>query len=172
MKLLAFRVTEFRSVDDTGWIETDDVTALIGTNEAGKTNVLVPLWKLKPAKNGAIEPLADFPRKRYNEIRAMKKKPTFIRARFKLTSAIAAEVAKLLKVTTDKADEVTISRDFGGQHYVQFEKAGIEPSVETATVKNEVESAIKDITAAKPVEGDAAGFHVGRRDKKETARSD
>src|SRR5262245_60804019 len=108
MKLLAFRVTEFRSVDDSDWIETDDVTALIGTNESGKTNVLVPLWKLKPANGGAIDALADYPRKRYNEIRAMKKKPIFIRAKFELPPALISEVAKLLKVNDDEAKEVTI----------------------------------------------------------------
>ena len=43
MRLLAFRVHEFRSVDDSGWIEVDQVTGLIGTNESGKTNVLMPL---------------------------------------------------------------------------------------------------------------------------------
>src|SRR5205823_3229946 len=59
-------------------------------------------------------------------------------------------------VTTNKADEATISRDYDGKHYVQFEKAGIEPSVDTATVKKEVESATLDIAAAKPVEGDEA----------------
>src|SRR6266511_2271414 len=65
MDLKKFRVTNFRSVEDSGWIETDDVTALIGTNESGKTNIILPLWKLNPAKEGAIIPTADYPRKRY-----------------------------------------------------------------------------------------------------------
>lgn len=39
MKLLKFRVKNFRSVDDSGWIEVDNVTSLIGTNESGKTNL-------------------------------------------------------------------------------------------------------------------------------------
>ena len=43
MKLTSFRVTEFRSVKDSGWIDAEDVTALIGTNESGKTNILLPL---------------------------------------------------------------------------------------------------------------------------------
>jgi AAA15 family ATPase/GTPase len=63
MKLLKFRVTEFRSVTDSGWIDTDTVTSLIGTNESGKTNLIVPLWKLKPAKDGEINPITDYPRK-------------------------------------------------------------------------------------------------------------
>ena len=48
MKLKKFRVTNFRSVEDSGWIDADDVTALIGTNESGKTNIILPLWKLNP----------------------------------------------------------------------------------------------------------------------------
>jgi predicted ATPase len=160
MKLLAFRVTEFRSVDDSGWIDTDDVTALIGTNEAGKTNVLVPLWKLKPAKNGAIEPLADYPRKRYNEIRGMKKKPVFIRAKFELAPATRKEVAQLLKIAEEKAKEAVVSRDFDGKYYVEFPKAGQEPTVATDAVAAEITSAQTDVAAAKPVEGDEAVLPV------------
>lgn len=45
LKLKKFRVTNFRSVSDSSWIEADDVTALVGTNESGKTNILLPLRK-------------------------------------------------------------------------------------------------------------------------------
>ena len=57
MKLARFRVTNFRSVEDSGWVDVDDVTALIGVNESGKTNLLLPLWKLKPARDGEIQPI-------------------------------------------------------------------------------------------------------------------
>ena len=40
MILKSFRVTEFRSVKDSGWIDAESITALIGTNESGKTNIL------------------------------------------------------------------------------------------------------------------------------------
>lgn len=46
MQLLKFRVTNFRSVEDSGWIDVDRVAAFIGVNESGKTNLLAPLWKL------------------------------------------------------------------------------------------------------------------------------
>ena len=52
MRLLKYRVTDFRSVEDSGWIDTDSVTALVGVNESGKTNLLLPLWKLNPAREG------------------------------------------------------------------------------------------------------------------------
>jgi hypothetical protein len=42
MKLIAFRIRNFRSIVDTGWqsLSPDNVTCLIGQNESGKTSVL------------------------------------------------------------------------------------------------------------------------------------
>jgi AAA15 family ATPase/GTPase len=68
MHLISFRVTDFRSVDDSGWIDTDRVSALIGTNESGKTNVLRSSLEAQSGEGGAIEPPADYPRERYHEI--------------------------------------------------------------------------------------------------------
>jgi energy-coupling factor transporter ATP-binding protein EcfA2 len=123
MKLIGFRVTNFRSVEDSGWIETDDVTALIGTNESGKTNLLVPLWKLRPAKGGELNPIADYPRKRYNEIRAAEEKPTFIEAHFRLSDELAAEVAGLATAKVDDVRIASVTRNLGGGYTVGFPKA-------------------------------------------------
>lgn len=35
MVLKSFRVTDFRSVQDSDWIDAEQITALIGTNESG-----------------------------------------------------------------------------------------------------------------------------------------
>src|SRR5579883_3051205 len=94
MRLLRFRITNFRSVDDSGWIEADDVTALIGTNESGKTNILLPLWKLNPAKEGEIDLLADAPRKHYNTIRTQDPAPVFITALFDVGAELAAQLSQ------------------------------------------------------------------------------
>jgi AAA15 family ATPase/GTPase len=42
MRLLAFRIFNFRSIVDTGWqnLSPDNITCLIGQNESGKTSVL------------------------------------------------------------------------------------------------------------------------------------
>lgn len=63
MQLIGYRVTNFRSVDDSGWINTDSVTSLIGVNESGKTNLQIPLWKLNPAQEGEIHPNSDYPKR-------------------------------------------------------------------------------------------------------------
>lgn len=45
MRLKAFRITNFRSVVDSGWVSLspDDVTVLVGQNESGKTSILQAL---------------------------------------------------------------------------------------------------------------------------------
>ena len=89
MLLKGFRVTEFRSVSDSEWIDAEQVTALIGTNESGKTNILLPLWKLNPAEDGAIDLQDDLPRDKYHIYRDAKNKPVFIRAKYALSQAEA-----------------------------------------------------------------------------------
>ena len=45
MRLVAFRIQNFRSIVDTGWhqLAHDNITSLIGQNESGKTSILEAL---------------------------------------------------------------------------------------------------------------------------------
>ena len=45
MKLLSFRILNYRSIVDSGWCELspDNITGIIGQNESGKTSVLEAL---------------------------------------------------------------------------------------------------------------------------------
>jgi predicted ATP-dependent endonuclease of OLD family len=47
MKLLEFRITDFRSIKDTDWcpFSADGITVLIGQNESGKSSILAALAK-------------------------------------------------------------------------------------------------------------------------------
>ena len=80
-----FRVTTFRSVADSGWVDVDDVTALVGVNESGKTNLLLPLWKLNPAQEGELYPNADYPKAMFQEVRAAPSAYRFVEAEFELS---------------------------------------------------------------------------------------
>ncbi|MHB1330263.1 MAG: AAA family ATPase, partial [Gemmatimonadales bacterium] len=121
MQLQRFRVSNFRSVQDSGWIEVTEVTALIGTNESGKTNLLVPLWKLNPAgTEGAIDLLSDAPRKRYNELRSGDKKVTFVEAQFALSDYLTAEIARRTGATPEDVRSVRVARRFDGTYTVEF----------------------------------------------------
>jgi hypothetical protein len=123
VKLLKYRVTNFRSVVDSGWIDVDDVTLLIGTNESGKTNLLMPLWKLNPAGAGAIDPQADYPRTAFHEIRVMEKKPVFIEAHFQLEDNLVEEIASITGHPAKGLTIASVSRDFDGEYYVSFPNA-------------------------------------------------
>ncbi len=71
MVLKSYRVTDFKSVTDSNPISVDDdVTALVGKNESGKTACLEALYRLNPVPTGHPEdfdPLRDFPRPRLSE---------------------------------------------------------------------------------------------------------
>jgi len=119
MKLKQFRVTNFRSVQDSGWIEAERVTALIGVNESGKTNLLLPLWKLKPARDGEIQPTSDFPKTMFGAIRSAPGDYYFIEADF-WTEEWSRSIAAKAGISEDAAKVVRVTRYFDGEYYVEF----------------------------------------------------
>lgn len=65
MELKSFRVTNFRSINDSGQIDASRITALLGRNESGKSNILRALHSLNPPEGlVALNPIKDFPRDR------------------------------------------------------------------------------------------------------------
>ena len=62
------RARNYKCIDDTGWVEIDDLTCLIGKNEAGKTVLMETLEHLNPAYgDGDFTPYEDYPRRRWPE---------------------------------------------------------------------------------------------------------
>lgn len=120
MKLTSFRVQNFRSFNDSGWINCEEVTAIAGVNEAGKSNLLRALWKLKPAfrsDNKIIH--ADLPIDKFDEIMEMEEMPEFITAKFKLRPFDKEQIAKKFpEVPT--FDTVEVSRSLSGQYKVKI----------------------------------------------------
>lgn len=65
MQLETFRIQNFRSINDSGVIDISRITALLGRNESGKSNLLRALHSLNPAEGfKALNPIKDFPRHR------------------------------------------------------------------------------------------------------------
>ncbi|MCA2008520.1 AAA family ATPase [Tritonibacter mobilis] len=65
MKLFSFRIQNFRSISDSGEVKASRITALLGRNESGKTNLLRALASLNPP-GGMVDlsDIKDFPRHR------------------------------------------------------------------------------------------------------------
>lgn len=117
MKLQKFKATNFRSIIDSGWIECDDVTSLVGINEAGKSNIILALWKLNPARNGEIDPLHDMPNKEYTNWRNKTSEIEFISAIFTLDLNQKQHLEEFFDCVVDS---VCISRLYDGKHLIEF----------------------------------------------------
>lgn len=149
MTLKRFRVTNFRSIMDSGWIDCDDVTSLVGINEAGKSNVILALWKLRPVRDGEIDPLHDMPTKEYSSWRSTPEKIVFISADFELDSALVDKVVALCKCDRDAAAIVNIKRRYNGKYLVSFPNYKKGQSIDTAIVTDIVSNATAQLSGLK-----------------------
>ena len=99
MHFIEARVSNYRSILDTGWFEIEKAkTILVGPNEAGKTVLLQALCHLNPPEGTPhVDPLRDYPRSRYNaNIQSGAREPSTIpvvQGRFLLDNDDGAEVA-------------------------------------------------------------------------------
>jgi ABC-type phosphate/phosphonate transport system ATPase subunit len=69
MLLKRFHVTTFQGVLDSEAIEVDDITCLVGKNEAGKTALLKALYRLNPIRpeDAPFSVTDDYPRSEVND---------------------------------------------------------------------------------------------------------
>ncbi|CAZ97426.1 AAA family ATPase [Zobellia galactanivorans] len=120
-KLTRFKVYNFRSIEESDWIEAADNSCLVGTNEAGKTNLLIALWKLNPANDEPIVPLDDFPRHLYSNFKADgHSNDVFIAADFLLGDTIQKEIAEELKCDISQIKTSLVKRKYDGKYYISF----------------------------------------------------
>lgn len=137
MKLIKYRVTNFRSVRDSGEIEAGDVAALIGVNESGKTNLLLPLWKFNPAREGEIQPTSDYPKTMFADVRAKPEDFRFVTADFDATS-LREKLVALTKLDPAQLDVVSAGRYFDGEYEVSFPKYVPKTTVAASEIKIEL----------------------------------
>lgn len=124
MKLIRYRIEKFKSVMDSGWVDCDDVTTLVGVNEAGKSNLLLGLWKLNPAKGGEINFANDMPVKLFSELRNLKSKPRFVYADFEIKSyQVLEQICNESGYSKDEVSIVNVSKDYDGNIFVDFPNA-------------------------------------------------
>ncbi|AKD56081.1 AAA family ATPase [Spirosoma radiotolerans] len=126
--LTSFRVTNFRSIVDSGELSINEYMCLVGTNESGKTNLLVALQKLNPADGAPIDPLADYPRKHYATYETDAAKEPFIRATFALDASTRAQLSSLVGAgyPTELLATVEVARYYTGLRDVNFPASCLE----------------------------------------------
>lgn len=125
-ELKKFRVTKFRSIIDSNWIGVNNTTCLVGTNESGKTNLLLALWKLNPANDEEIDPLSDYPRKSYVDYAKTKGIDIFISAEFEVSPNLALKLSQKSGFHTEITKRVVVARKYDGNYLYKFAKNSID----------------------------------------------
>lgn len=118
MKLDAFRVQNYKRVEDTGWISCRDLTVLVGKNEAGKSAVLRGLSKINPSDGEDYDGLREFPRRRYTDEFDDGDWPV-ASARLLLDEDDRAELAEIVPALADRT-AVEVTRRYSGKYMVGF----------------------------------------------------
>jgi len=146
MTLKRFRVKNFRSIMDSGWIDCDKVTSLVGINESGKSNIILALWKLNPAREGKINLLHDMPAKEYSSWRGIPEQKEFITAVFELDAPLKERIVEFSECETEAISSVQITRRYDGKHLITFPNYSKVDTIISELVKSIVLSAKETIS--------------------------
>jgi energy-coupling factor transporter ATP-binding protein EcfA2 len=150
MRLIKFKAQNFRSVVDSGWIDAEQVTALIGVNESGKTNLLLPLWKLNPAREGEIRPTSDYPKGNYAAVREKPEEFWFIHAYFDVDE-LADQIADLTGLDRTLINVAHVAKNFAGEFFVDFPNYRPPTTATAADLTAQIDRASSEISAMSPL---------------------
>ena len=118
MRLTRARVTNYKSIDDSGWVSMDGVTCMVGKNESGKTAFLHALKQLNPISGGRADfDLTHYPRKGYVRYkRSHSAEPAVVvQAEFELSQEEIDEIEGAFGEGVLKSDKVTASVNYENQ---------------------------------------------------------
>lgn len=154
MRLVRFRIQNYKRIEATEWIEMDDVVALVGGNETGKTSVLQALWKLKPGRETVVlDAQREFPRRRYTADYLKGGLWPVVTAVFDLEPELREELAAL-DAAFDKVKQVEVTSYYDHDPTVAFHPDVELDSLSAAEVSELVGGAQKTVEKAQPEDVD------------------
>lgn len=139
MKLTGFRIHNYRAILDSGWVDVEDITVIVGKNESGKTALLKALHKFNPFKPEPYSLEREWPRGHRKE-RSLD--AVVVGTRFAFTESEAAE-AKALWPAGDAPSGVEISKTYKGDLRFNFVPVDLPPQAERATIVTALRERIK-----------------------------
>lgn len=147
MRLEAFRVRNFRSVIDSGVVEVSKMTALLGRNESGKSNLLKGLETLNSSEGfKKMSPIKDFPR--HWRLSDCKDETELIWTRWALTDNERNELTEMYPLAAG-VSSVIVQRNYAVKRYVVLE--GVTAFEVNA---NDVKSKIRKVVPALKAEAE------------------
>ena len=151
MKLIEAQVENFKCVEDSKAFRIDQVTCLIGKNEAGKTALLEALYKLNPVdKEKANFVEGEYPRRHLatnRQRRLGRELENVLTTTWELDDADVAFLEKLVGVGNVKKHPVTVTKGYGNKQCWTI--SGID---ERAIVKSALVEAKLNVSERAPLE--------------------
>ncbi|HSB97031.1 MAG TPA: AAA family ATPase, partial [Spongiibacteraceae bacterium] len=146
MRLESFRVRNYRSINDSGEIAVSRITAFLGRNESGKSNLLRALHSLNPIEGfEALKPIKDFPRHR--RLEECTEDTTVLSTTWILEDDDKKALLEILPRATE-VEKLTIGRSYQGKtRTVGFPELKAIP-FEEADVKSKVKKVAAAVRAA------------------------
>jgi len=146
MELKSFRVRNFRSINDSGEIDVSRITALLGRNESGKSNILRALHSLNPASGFTkLKPIKDFPRHR--KLSECTDYTPVVDSTWGLSAYEQGRLAEIWP-SAQGVTEVSVGRRYGDSRYVSIEVP--EGAFDLAAIKadaRKIDAAVKAAAA-------------------------
>lgn len=106
MRLTKFQVYNFRNIHDSGPIKTSKITAFVGQNEAGKSNLFEALYRINPFDGQtAYDPKEDWPVDKWGE---MDSAATVCDAEFELDSGEILSLFTAARIPTESPELIGV----------------------------------------------------------------
>ena len=145
MRLASFQITNFRSINDSGPIDSSQITAILGRNDSGKSNLLRALHSLNPTEGLAeLSPIRDFPRHRW--LQECQGDTPVVSTRWQLDDDERAALTAILPRAAG-VSHVTAGRGYGTTRWSGFE--GLPAlSLDVSDIKGKVRKIVPAVKAA------------------------
>ncbi|MCK0113638.1 AAA family ATPase [Ornithinimicrobium sp. F0845] len=155
MRLTAFRVQNYKRIEDTGWIDCRDLTVLVGKNEAGKSAILRGLSKLNPSDEEDYDGLREYPRRRFSN--DYKDTENVASARFEFDKDDIAGLTAISPLLADVKSAV-VGRSYNNKWWVAFSPAIGNDYLPGSETKPKIEKALSDFAETFAPDGHGEDF--------------
>lgn len=119
MRLKAFEVKNYKTIQDSGLVEIEtNVSCLLGKNESGKSAVMQALWKFNNVAAAKYDRLFDLPAEDYTSLRNTD--PDVVALEFVLEKDDKTAFLSEFKALSSAPDSVMIRSTYDGHRTFEF----------------------------------------------------